>query len=221
MTPPPLFVLGASGHGREVAAVAAAAWSADPARSRVHAFLDDAAELAGTKIGGIDVLGTLDELPGPGTHALLGVGYPEAKARVLNRVGSRVKDWPTLIHPAASVGERVTIDRGCFVQAGCVLTCDIEIGEFVTINCGATINHDVTIASLATISPGAHVGGAVSIGEGALLGIGCSVKQGITIGAWSVVGAGAVVVKDVPPDAVVAGVPAQVTKTLKPGWQLE
>lgn len=52
------------------------------------------------------------------------------------------------------------------------------------------------------------------IGEGAFLGAGVVVMPGINIGARAVVGAGAVVTKDVPIEAIVAGVPAKVI-----GWR--
>lgn len=52
----------------------------------------------------------------------------------------------------------------------------------------------------------------VKIGNDVWIGSGASILQGITIGDGAVVAAGAVVVKDVPPFAIVAGIPAKVIK---------
>jgi acetyltransferase EpsM len=52
----------------------------------------------------------------------------------------------------------------------------------------------------------------VDIGEGSWIGAGAVVKQGVHIGKWAMIGAGAVVIKDVPDNAVVAGVPAKIIK---------
>ncbi|RCK57936.1 Galactoside O-acetyltransferase [Candida viswanathii] len=55
----------------------------------------------------------------------------------------------------------------------------------------------------------------VTIGNGVWLGGSCTILGGVTVGDGSVVAAGAVVNKDVPPNTVVAGVPARVVKTIE------
>ena len=52
----------------------------------------------------------------------------------------------------------------------------------------------------------------VCIGQGADIGVNATILPGVTIGVGAMVGAGAVVTEDVPPFAVVAGVPAKVIR---------
>jgi acetyltransferase-like isoleucine patch superfamily enzyme len=54
----------------------------------------------------------------------------------------------------------------------------------------------------------------VIIGDGAWIGVGSTILPGVTIGAGSVVSAGSVVRRDVPPDTLVSGVPADVVRQL-------
>ena len=213
-----LVVLGASGHAREVAEVIGQVAARDPSWGHLAGMLDDRPELHGKLVGGHTVLSGIAGYQGRGVRAVLGVGYPETKHRVLKIANESGFDWPILVHPRSELGSRVTLGRGVFIQAGCVITCDVDIGDFVTLNVSATVSHDVRIGDLATLSPGVHLGGCVTVEQGALLGIGAAVKQGVRIGMWSVVGAGAVVVDDVPDNAVVVGVPARVYETRISGW---
>ena len=54
----------------------------------------------------------------------------------------------------------------------------------------------------------------ITIGEGVWIGANATICGGVHIGDHSVIGAGAVVLKDVPADSVVAGVPARVLRKI-------
>lgn len=218
---PRLIILGAAGHGREVAqllrtgAVEGPEWVGGP-----EGFLDDDPSLRGVAVDGLPVLGPLDWTELAGFHAVLGVGYPEMKRRVVGRLSAAPKDWPPVLARLTSIGDDAYIEAGTLVQSGCVITSGVHLLEFSTINLAATLSHDVHVGAFSTVSPGAHIGGDVRIGEGAFVGIGATVIQGITIGEWSVVGAGAAVTRDVEPNTVVAGVPARIISRREPGWQV-
>ena len=53
---------------------------------------------------------------------------------------------------------------------------------------------------------------AVVIGNNCWLGAGCTILSGVTVGDGCVIAAGSIVTKSVPPNSVVAGVPAKVIK---------
>jgi len=77
------------------------------------------------------------------------------------------------------------------------------------------IAHDTTIGAHSFISPGAVLAGFVRTGRCAWLGLGAKVIENVTVGDGAVVAAGAVVLSDVAPFTLVAGVPATARKAIE------
>ena len=102
------------------------------------------------------------------------------------------------IHPGAQIGRRFFIDHGM----------GVVIGETSIIGDDVTIYHNVTLGGVSLEKVKRHP----TIEPGVVIGTGAKVLGDITIGAHSRVGANAVVVKSVPPQSVVVGVPGQVIK---------
>ncbi|GHO43290.1 acyltransferase [Ktedonospora formicarum] len=104
-----------------------------------------------------------------------------------------------------NIGHHVAINHGCLLYA----TGGIIIGDNVSIGAGSwlvTGSHELNDPGFPdTYKP-------IVIEDYAWLGVRCTILQGITIGRGAVVMAGAVVTRDVPPFAIVGGVPAKVLK---------
>jgi len=60
-----------------------------------------------------------------------------------------------------------------------------------------------------SIAPGVNISGSVGVGEGCNIGTGSAVIQNLKLGDYSIIGAGAVVIKDIPPNVIAFGVPAE------------
>ena len=108
-----------------------------------------------------------------------------------------------------TLGKRVFINSGCCFQdqGGIEIGDDCLIGQQVVI---ATLNHDLDPERRGNMFPAP-----VKIGNKVWIGAHATILPGVTIGNGAVVGAGAVVTKDVPENAVVAGVPAKIIKRIK------
>ena len=106
------------------------------------------------------------------------------------------------IHPGATIGQRVFIDHGM----------GVVIGETAEVGDDVTLYHGVTLGGTSLNKGKRHP----TIGDRVTIGAGAKVLGNITIGADSRIGANAVVVKSVPENAVVVGVPGQVVKRLQP-----
>jgi sugar O-acyltransferase (sialic acid O-acetyltransferase NeuD family) len=206
----PIVIIGTGGMARE-----ALAWLQDAGEGpAVIGFLDDVRERQGTTLAGLPVLGPVGLLPdrvgdgGRVPRAVIAIGSPAARMRIIGTLGDLSVPLLTIVHPSATVGPRTTIGSGSIVCPQVVLTCDVTVGRGAIVNFGAIVGHDCEIGEAAFIAPGAHIAGNVKIGRCADVGIGASIIQGVTVGEHAVVGAGSVVIRDVQPGKTVVGVPA-------------
>ncbi len=106
------------------------------------------------------------------------------------------------------IGKRVFINAGCKFQdqGGITIGDDVLIGHNCVI---ATLNHAMDPDRRADMIPAP-----VRIGNKVWVGANATILQGVTIGDGAIIAAGAVVNKDVPPRAIVGGVPARIIKTI-------
>ena len=136
-------------------------------------------------------------------------------------VGAETRVWAFAhVMKGAKVGARCNLGEGVFVEAGAV------IGDDVTVKNGVAIYDGVTVGDEAFVGPHAVFTNDLRprsgrykrppakfaptrIGRGATVGANATVVCGHDVGAYAMVAAGAVVTKDVPPYALVAGVPAR------------
>ncbi|HSE03378.1 MAG TPA: serine O-acetyltransferase [Methylomirabilota bacterium] len=139
----------------------------------------------------------------PGVHAIwihrvahgLWRGGWQLAARWVSHVGRFLTGVE--IHPAAVLGPGLFIDHGM----GVVIGETAEVGENVSILQG------VTLGGTSLKREKRHP----TIGDNVMIGAGAKVIGGFTIGAGSRIGAGSVVVREVPANCVVVGVPGRIT----------
>jgi sugar O-acyltransferase (sialic acid O-acetyltransferase NeuD family) len=142
----------------------------------------------------------------PSLHVALAIDDPRARARLFDHYGADA--IVTMQSPHAYVSSRATIGKGSILQRGVTVMPRAHVGRACKLNVNATIHHDACIGDFCTIAPGAQILGNVRIADRVYIGAGAIVRQRCAVAADATVGAGAVVVRDVPPNAIVAGVPA-------------
>ncbi|MBN1123000.1 MAG: acetyltransferase [Anaerolineae bacterium] len=118
----------------------------------------------------------------------------------------------TVRYPGAFVSQHAVVGEGCHLMPMSVVNAGAALGMNVIVNSGAIVEHDCVIGDHVHIATGARLSGTVTVGSGTHVGAGATIRQSIAIGSDAVVGAGAVVVKDVPDNVTVVGVPARVLK---------
>lgn len=139
----------------------------------------------------------------PGLHAIwmyrIAHWFWTRRFYLIGRWISHLARWLTgiEIHPGAKIGPGFFIDHGM----GVVIGETAEIGEFVT------LYHGVTLGGVSWRKEKRHP----TIGDHVVVGVGAKILGPITVGDHSRIGANSVVVKDVPPNSVVVGVPGRIT----------
>jgi UDP-2-acetamido-3-amino-2,3-dideoxy-glucuronate N-acetyltransferase len=138
--------------------------------------------------------------------------------------GSRVWHW-VHISAGARIGERCSFGQNVFVGNRVVIGDNCKIQNNVSIYDNVILENDVFCGPSMVFTNVYNPRSAVSrrdeyrdtlVRQGATLGANCTIVCGVTIGAFAFVGAGAVVNHDVPPYALMVGVPAR-----QIGWMSE
>lgn len=137
-----------------------------------------------------------------------------------DRVGPDTRIWAFAhVLPGATIGGDCNICDHVFIENR------VQLGDRVTVKCGVqlwdgvVLEDDVFVGPNATFTndpaprskkkPAAFL--ATTVRRGASIGANATILPGLTIGSGALVGAGAVVTRDVPPNAIVVGNPAQIS----------
>ena len=146
------------------------------------------------------------------------------------------------VDDGVTLGKGTKVWHFCHIQSGATLGENCSLGQNVNIGPNVKIGNGVRIQNNVSVYEGVEIEDNVFLGpscvftnvlmpradksvhgnyartlvrEGASLGANCTIVCGHTIGRRALVGAGAVVTKDVPDYAIVAGVPAKIIGTTK------
>lgn len=131
------------------------------------------------------------------------------------------KDLPARIEPGAIIRQQVQIGKNAVIMMGAILNIGAVVGEGTMIDMGAVLGGRATVGKNCHIGAGAVLAGVIEpasatpvvIEDNVMVGANAVILEGCRVGHDAVVAAGAVVVSDVPANAVVAGCPARIVKT--------
>ncbi|MBA7623396.1 2,3,4,5-tetrahydropyridine-2,6-dicarboxylate N-acetyltransferase [subsurface metagenome] len=124
------------------------------------------------------------------------------------------------VEPGAIIREGAEIGKDCIIMMGAVINIGASIGDRTMVDMNVVVGAKAEIGKDCHIGAGAVIAGVleppsakcVSIGDSVLIGANAVILEGVTIYKRAIVAAGSIVLKDVPPDMVVAGVPAKIIK---------
>ncbi|MBT1278309.1 2,3,4,5-tetrahydropyridine-2,6-dicarboxylate N-acetyltransferase [Thermoanaerobacter sp. CM-CNRG TB177] len=131
-----------------------------------------------------------------------------------------IKHLDARIEPGAIIRDKVKIGKNAVIMMGAVINIGAEIGENSMIDMNAVIGARGIIGKNVHVGAGAVIAGVleppssvpVVIEDNVLIGANAVILEGVRVGHGAVIAAGSVVIEDVPPNTVVAGVPAKIVK---------
>lgn len=209
-----MLIIGAKGLAKELAEIVYKQVSEDD----IYFYDDISTDLPDLLFDKFKILRTEDqvkELFKTNGDFTIGIGNPGLRRKMYDKFHSLGGRPVVLISENAEVGSFDNkIGDGSVITSGCILTNSITLGKGCLINLNVTIGHDCKIGNFVEITPNVNISGHCEIADNVFIGTCATIIPKIKVGANSVIAAGSVVTKDVPPNVMVAGVPATIKKHL-------
>ena len=177
-------------------------------------FIDDNIEAARLRMQrceiDVPVIGTIQDFsPSGGDLLICTHGDPRLKLAVCERLHARGGCFTNVIHPAAAIGPGTKLGVGVIMARLSILTADVRIGDFVTINSYSGCGHDAIVDDGCTISAHCDITGHAHLERGVFLGSHAAVMPGVRVGEFATVAAGSIAFRNVKAGETVIGVPAK------------
>ncbi|MGL5766584.1 MAG: acetyltransferase [Sarcina sp.] len=206
-----IVIIGAGGLGKEIA------WLIEDINKtgkkfNLLGFLDDG-KIKGENINNYKVLGgsnTISDLKN--IFFVVAIGNAKLKKVLVEKAIHLGAKPVNLIHPSVIISENNLMGEGIVICAGNIITVNVQIENFVTLNSACTIGHDTKISEYTTVYPCVSISGNCEIGKLNELGTRTAIIQGIKLGEEVITGAGSVIIKDVEDRSTVVGVPGKIVK---------
>lgn len=202
------YLLGAGGLGRELES-----WYDDSLFSneyRLKGFVDDNNDAL------VDInndYSILDSFKGgqiwKGNSILIGVSSCEFKKNayfILKENNCKILAFK---HDTSIVGKNSKLGIGYVLCPYVIVSCNVKLGNLVTINIGSQIGHDVVIGDYTSIMANVDIGGGALIGDNVFIGSNAVILPGVKIPDNTRIGAGSVVLKSIKQVGTYFGNPAK------------
>lgn len=207
-----LIIIGARGWGRETFALAQ--WCKGYGTDfDIKGFLDDKATALDGMAGYPTIIDSVEHYePQPDDVFTCAMGDAHWKRHYAAIVLKKGGEFISLIHKTAYVGQNTRIGMGCIVCNDVSISCDVEVGDFVTFQRLVDVGHDCRILSYAHLGTKTFMGGYAQLGEESTIQTHGIVLPHVRVGNHCLIGAGAVAIRNIKDGQTVYGNPAKVLK---------
>lgn len=208
-----IAIYGAGGFGREIAClIRLINKSFEESKWNFIGFFDDGLKEGdsneyGKVLGGIDTLNQWGE----SLSIVIAIGSPDSVKKIVSNIKNKNITFPNIIAPNVTILDRtnVRIGKGNIICSDCLISCNVELGDFNLLNCFITVGHDTSIGNYNVIMPSCNISGGVGIGECNFMGLKSAILQYLSIGNSTRIGAGAIVMRNTKDGYLYIGIPAE------------
>ena len=184
----------------------------------VACFVDPQGKFRGDSWAGLPVvkLDGHDKLPALKRSGIrefaIGSGATASRARLFEGCIEAGLTPVTMTHPTATVLEGVQIARGCVIGARALIGVGVVLEENCLVGMGSLLDRECIVQRHSTIGAGAVLGAQTILEERTFVGDAVTTLPGRRVGKSAVLISGSVITQDIPPESIVAGVPARLIR---------
>lgn len=203
-----ITIIGAGGFGREVYLWVKDSFPKD--QYTIKGFLDDNPRILNNYNMDIGIIGDLDgyEIKKQ-DRFVFAIGDIDVKKHLVIKLKEKGAKFLTLIHPTAIVANTAKIGQGVIICPFVTVSDHAQLGDFVMMNIYSSCGHDVKVGDYCILSPYATLNGFVILEDEVFLGTHSTIIPYKKIGYKSKISANSVVMREVPPNKIVFGVPGK------------
>ena len=208
-----LIIIGARKLGREVYSLAKQVLHAEEQGWRIKGFLDDAPDVLDNFRYNCPIIDSPENyVPQHGDVFISALGDGKSRKYYTILLEQKGAEFINIVHPTAIISDGIQMGYGNIIGPNVHVSNDVSVGSHTLIQTNAILGHDVILSDYCTAGAFVFVGGAAKIQKGAYLATRCTILPNANVGENAIVGASSLVLKKVPENIKVFGIPATIIK---------
>lgn len=204
-----LYIIGARGCGRETFGLFKKC-KTNLSDVECVGFLDDNKDALKGFEGYPPIVSSVEDyVPKEDDAFICALGDPKWVKHYTSIIESKGGKFISLISPQASIGQNSVVGDGCIINHLAIISSDVRIGKHVYVGVFSNFGHDVVIDDCCHIGAYTFLGGGVHLNDCVTAHPRVNVLPHKTVGENAILGASCVVIRNVPANTTVFGIPAK------------